>query len=196
MEAADPGRRPLLRNHSNPSRSTALLRIPASPRRRWGPGVHFVHGTGGGIASVRLWFRSGKRPWDSGVGVGCCEGARTTDLPPGDLGLSRLAVRSPPLWISGFPSPPPPAPLPPLSLFPLLSLQSLPLSLFLSLRQSLRLSSLFLQFVSPNLDSLSFSYFLSFSSVSLLFSFCQSLPSFLNLSLSFPFLFFPFLLQS
>lgn len=167
------------------------MRIPASPRRRWGPGVHFVHGTGGGITSVRFWFRSETWPWDSGVGVGCGEGARTTDLP-------REVLASPTLQSE--------APHPRSQVSLLLHLQLLSL-LSVSLVSSSFNPSVCLYFspscnLSASLPSFS-SLFLRTLTVSLFRTFCLSLqclcssPSvslFLlsqSLSLSFPFLFFP-----
>lgn len=172
------------------------MRSRASPRRRWGPGVHFVHGTGGGITSVRFWFRSGKRPWDSGVGVGCGEGARTTDLP-------REVLASPTLLSE--------APHSRSQVSLLLHLQFLSL-LSVSLVSSSFNPSLCLYFspscnLSASLPSFS-SLFLRTLTVSLFHTFCLSLQSlcsspsvslFLPFSISlspFHFCFFPFLLQS
>lgn len=129
--------------------------IPASPRRRWGPGVRFVHGAGGGIAASGFVLGQGR---GEGGRSGMLRGCRlATDLPRGVL-ASPAFLSEAPLSRSQV------SLLLHLQLFSLHSVSlvssSFKPSLGLSFSPSchLCLSPVFLlQFVFPNLDWLSFS---------------------------------------
>ena len=144
-KVADPRRRPLLCSRPSPSRNTALWGMPASSRRRWEPGVHFVHSMRGGIpSSILLGVREEALGLGQRIRVGSGEGAGT----PLPFHALSPPCQKPPTLALRFPSPAPSLPPSPFSLCPLPS-DSLSVLISLPLAISLPLLFLLVSFSNP-----------------------------------------------